>query len=55
MKIQAELAAVTSAKLNLLVSIEEALNNIARLEQHVKIQEDKEAELTEKMKNLSVK
>lgn len=49
MKIRAELAGVTSAKLNLQLRVEEALDNIARLQEHIVIQEAKERELTEKL------
>jgi len=51
-KIKAELAAVHSAKLNLEVRIEEASESIDRMKEHVKIQEDKEKELTEKVRDL---
>lgn len=46
MKIRSELAAVVSAKLNLQYQIEQALENISRLEEHVKISEATEAKLT---------
>lgn len=46
---QAELAAVHAAKLNLEFRIEEHLDNVERLKEHVKIQEAKEKELQEKL------
>lgn len=49
-KIQAELAAVYSARLNLEFRIEESLENIERMKEHIKIQEDKEKELSDKLK-----
>ncbi len=52
-KIKAELAAVTAAKLNIEVRIEEQLNDVARLQEHIKIQEAKEKELQEKLGKIS--
>jgi hypothetical protein len=48
-KMKAELAAVLAARLNIEVRIEEQLNDVARLQEHVKVQEAKEKELEEKL------
>lgn len=47
-KMKAELAAVLAARLNIEVRIEEQLNDVARLQEHVRVQEAKEKELQEK-------
>lgn len=49
MKLKAELASVISARLNLELKIEESLENIARLQEHILVQEKKEKELNEKL------
>lgn len=49
-KLESELAAVTSARLNLEYRIEEKLEDIARLQEHVKIQIAKEHEITNQLK-----
>lgn len=49
-KIKAELAAVHSAKLNLEVRIEESLEQIDKMKEHIVIQEAREKELNDKLK-----
>jgi len=49
-KIKAELGKVTAAKLEMDMRIEEKMQEIDRLKEHMAIQEAKELELTEKLK-----
>jgi len=49
-RLQAELLRITSAKFELELRIEERLEEIEKLKEHIKIQEDKEKEIQEKLK-----
>jgi hypothetical protein len=49
---QAELARVSSAKLDLELKIEERMEEIKRIEDHIKVQEAKELELLQRIEDL---
>lgn len=51
-KTQLELMRVTTARMDLELRIEERKEEIQRLEEHIKIQINKELELTEKIKEM---
>lgn len=51
-KTQLELMRVTTARMDLELRIEERKEEIQRLEEHIKIQINKELELTEKIKGM---
>lgn len=51
-KIQVELMRVKTARMELEYKIEERLDEIKRMQDHIRIQNEKENELTEKLKNL---
>jgi hypothetical protein len=51
-KTQVELMRVQTARMELEYKIEERKEEIRRMEEHIKIQNEKEAELTEKLKGM---
>jgi hypothetical protein len=51
-KLQVELLRVGAAKAELELRIEERMDEIHRIKEHIKVSEDKEIELKEKLKEL---
>lgn len=51
-KLKAELAAVTAAKLSMDVRVDQALEEVERLKQHMEVQEAKEQELISKLSEM---
>lgn len=51
-KVKVELLRVSAAKAELELRIEEFLDNISRLEEHIKVQKNKEEELDSKIKEM---
>lgn len=49
LRVKSELAAVSSARSNMEFKIEEHMDNVMRLQDHIKVQVAKEKELTEKL------
>lgn len=53
-RMRVELLRVSAAKAELELKVEERLDEIKRLKDHIKIQEDKELEINNKLKDLGV-